>query len=123
VRVETAQSFDQPYGALVNLGVGLADHAQRRHPVPTLEQQIAQRGFKRLVNRLIQTQRAKHGVAAQACDDLAFARQDAGLRTAQQLIAAERYQVRAGPQAVGYQRLVDAERAQVHHAAAAQILV
>jgi hypothetical protein len=72
---------------------------------------------------LVQTQRAEQRIAAQARDDFRLAGQDAGLRTAQQFIAAERNQIRAGQQAVGNQRLVDAERAQVDHAAAAQIFV
>ena len=49
--------------------------------------------------------------------------ENAGLRSAEQFVAAERDQVRAGRQAVGNQRLVDAEGAQVDDAAAAQILV
>ena len=67
----------------------------------SFQQQMAQRGFERLVNHLVQPQRAKHGIAPQARDDLRFSRQDARLRPAQQFIAAERNQVRAGPQAVG----------------------
>ena len=52
-----------------------------------------------------------------------LARDDARLRPAEQLVAAEGNQVRAGRQAVGDQRLVDAEGAQVDDAAAAEVLV
>ena len=72
---------------------------------------------------LIQTQRAEHGIATQSRDDLRLARQDAGLRTTQHLIAAERDQVGAGAQAIGNQRLIHSECAQIDEAAAAQIFV
>jgi hypothetical protein len=84
---------------------------------------VAQRGFERLVDHFVQAQRPEHGVTAQARDDFRSPRQDAGLRAAQQLIAAERNQVGAGLQAVGNQRLADAECAQVRNATAAQVFV
>ena len=49
--------------------------------------------------------------------------EDPRLRTAEQFIAAERNQVRAGVDALGDQRFVDAERPEVGNAAAAQILI
>ena len=85
---------------------------------------IAQRGFQRLVDHLVEPQRAKHGLRRRRATRSRASRQDAGLRSAEQLIAAEGDQVRAG--------LADCREtsgssmpngAQVDDAAAAQILV
>ena len=55
--------------------------------------------LQRLVDQLIQAQRAKQRIAAQPRDQFRPARQNPGLRPAQQLVAAEGDQVRAGLQA------------------------
>ena len=48
----------------------LADHGERGNVVPSLQQQVAQRGFERLVDHLIDAQGAEQRIAAQARDDL-----------------------------------------------------
>ncbi len=79
--------------------------------------------FERLVNRLIEPQRAEQRIATQPRDNLGLSGEDAGLRAAEQFIAAEGHQIGAGAQAIGDERLVDAERAQIGQAAAAEILI
>ena len=110
-------------GAGADLVGRLPDHGQRRHRVPAFQQQVAQVAFERLADELVQPQRAEQRIAPQARDDLRLPGEDAGLRPAQQLIAAERDQVDAGLQTVGDQRLVNAERPQIHHASAAQVFI
>ena len=84
---------------------------------------MAQRGFERVDGHLVHTQHAEQRVAAQALDKRGIAGQDARLGTAQELIAAEGNEARAGGEAGGGQRLVDAERPEVRHASAAQVFV
>ena len=76
-----------------------------------------------LVDHLVQAQGAEQGIAAQARDQLRAAGENSGLRSAEQFVAAEGHQIHAGGEAVGDQRLLDAEGAQVDHAAAAQVFV
>ena len=63
------------------------------------------------------------GIAAQARDQFGLPGEDPRLRTTEKFVAAERYQVRAGLQALRHQGLIDAEGPQVHQTAAAEVLV
>src|SRR5205085_1498027 len=67
--------------------------------------------------------RPEQRIAPQSRDDFGFSGEDTGLRPTEQLVAAEGDQIDAGLKAFRDQRLLDAEGAQVHHAAAAEILV
>jgi hypothetical protein len=60
--------------------------------------------FERLDDQLVHAKRAVHGIAAHARDQLSIARDDAGLRSAQQLVATERKQIYARRHAVAHQR-------------------
>ena len=63
------------------------------------------------------------GLRAEACDKVGASGQNARLRAAQQLVAAEGDQVHARAKAVAHQGLVDAEGPQVGQAAAAQVFI
>ena len=110
-------------GACADRLRGLTQHGERGHAVPTLQHQIAECGFEHLADELIQAQRAEERIAAQARDQFGASGEEAGLRTAEQFIATERDQVHAGFQALGDERFLDAEGAQVHDAAAPEIFV
>src|SRR5262245_56179882 len=90
---------------------------------PPFQENISQCILERLINHLVEPERAKQRIAAKPRDNLRLAREDAGLRPSQKLVATEGNQVGAGSKAVGNKRLVDAERAQIHDATAAQILI
>jgi len=120
---QTAELCEQAFGAGADLGGAQADHAQRGHFVPALEEHAAQCGFERVQDQLVETQRAVERIPAQAGDEIGRARQQAGLRASQELVAAEGHQIGALPQTGGGERLVDPISAQIRHAAAAQILV
>ena len=73
---------------------------------------------------VLSSRRARNsGLRRRRVDQVGASRQDAGLRAAQQLVAAEGDQARAGGEALRDQRLLDAEGPQIGHAAAAQVLV
>ena len=95
-------SREQRFGAPVDFLGQLPDHGQRGDLVPPFQQEIAQRRFERLVDQLIDAEGAEQGIAAQARDQVGFADEQAGLRSAEKLVAAERDQVRAG--AAGFPR-------------------
>ena len=59
-------------------------------------------------HQLVQPQRAEHGIAADARDEVGVARDDPGLRAAQQFVAAERDQVDPGGAGCLRQRFVQA---------------
>ena len=95
---------------------GLADHGQRRHLVPAFQQQMCAGALERLVDQLVEPQRAEQRIAAQARDQLRLAGENSGLRSAEQLVAAEGDQVGAGragcrrPAARRCRRLADRRR-------------
>ncbi len=120
---EVAQLAGQALAARPQFLGRLGDHSQRRDLIPPFQEQIPQSGFESLVNQLVEPQRAKHRIAAQARDQLPVARQNPGLRATQKLVAAEGNQIRARADALGHQRFFHAERAQVGDAAAAQVLI
>ncbi len=80
--------------------------------------------LQRRENQLVAAQRAEKRVALDRGNQFRFARDDAGLRAAQQLIAAEADQVHAAAQHLGGRGLVfEASHARgFNHRAAAQIL-
>src|SRR5260370_21918387 len=57
----------------------LAQHGERRHVVPAFQQYFAQSVLERLVDQLIEPQRAKQRVAAQACDQVVTPGENSGL--------------------------------------------
>ncbi len=66
-----------------------ANHAKRGNFVNRAAQVGLQGGFKRGDGELIDTQRAKEWIAADAFDDFFFPRDNSSLRASQQLISAE----------------------------------
>ena len=65
----------------------------------------AQRGLERRQRELVDAQRARQRVPAAGCDRIGAAGQDAGLRTAEQLVAREADEIAAVAQGVARERL------------------
>ena len=81
--------LDESRGAAAQLFPRLTDHPHDRQIGPAFKQQGAQRGLHHGHRHLVNTQGPEHWVAAQARDQLGTAREDAGLGTAEELVAAE----------------------------------
>jgi len=82
-------------GASFDFAGSLPDHSQRRYLIPLLEEQTPQRPFERLIDQLVEPQRAEQRIAPQTRNRFRLARQNPGLGPAQKFIAAERHQIHA----------------------------
>ena len=102
----------------------LPDHGERGNPVPTFQQQIAERRFERLVDHLVEPQRAEQRIAAQACDEVRLARPACPACGPPSSLSPLK-ETRSAPalEAFGDERFVDAEGAEVDDAAAAEVFV
>ncbi len=104
-----------------DVGGGKANHAQRGDFVVGGAEIGAERGFERGDGELVHAERAKERMAADFCDEIAFAGDDAGLRAAEKFVAAEHHDVRARFDAVANERLGDAVSGKIDEAAGAEI--
>ena len=66
-----------------------------RESLPPLENQVTKRGFERLRDQLVDSQRAKEWIAPQSRDQLRVADDQSRLRTSQQLVAGKRNDIDA----------------------------
>src|SRR2546422_446272 len=99
------------------------DHAPGGDSLEVAAQVQGDGGFERGNGQLVDAQGAEQRVLADSRQRLALAGDDAGLRAAQQLVAAEGDYVDARLEARRHLRLVlDPERREVNQAAAAQVL-
>ena len=90
-----------------------------RQPGPVQPERRRQRRERRLVGPC----RPGERIAPEPCDELGPSDDEAGLRPADQLVAAERHQVRAGGQPLARRRLVgEAERRRVEEGPAAEVV-
>ena len=77
-------------------------HAERQHPVHRHRlgrasgEVLQQRGLERRVGQLVHAERAHQGMATQLVDQRLASGEDAGLRAAEQLVAAEAHEIDAG---------------------------
>ena len=109
------------FGAAFYVAGGEANHAQRGDFVVRGAEVGAERCFERGDGELVYAERAEKRVAANFCDEVAFAGDDAGLRAAEKFVAAEHHDVRAGFDAVAHERLDDAVRGEIDEAAGAEV--
>jgi hypothetical protein len=101
------------------------DHAEQREALgePVGIEVEAQRGFERGHGQLVDAEGAHERVARAAIDAGLAADEDAGLRAAQELVAAEEDEVGAGLDAAAGQRFTgEAELAEVDQGAAADVV-
>ena len=90
----------QPLGPRGNLLLGEAHHAQSRNGIQTSLQIERDRRFQRGNRQLIHAQGAEQRILANPFERFALSDQDAGLRAAQQLVAAESDDIHARLQAL-----------------------
>ena len=100
-----------------------ANHAQCGNFVERAAKVCVERDFESGDRELVHAQRAEERIAADAFDEFAFAGDDAGLRAAEQFVAAEADDVDAGVAAGARDRLIDSAGGEIGEAAGAEILV
>ena len=108
-------------GAAFYVAGGYANHPQRRDFVVGCAKVRAERGFERGDGELVDAESAEQRMAADARDDFFFSGDDAGLRPAEQFVAAEHHNVGAGFDAVADERLGDSGGGEIDEAAGAEV--
>ena len=94
-----ADELGQPLGTRADRLAGLAEHPQHRDLARGSVEVQRERPFERGERELVGAQRALERVAPQALDEVGAADDDPGLRAAEQLVAGEADEVRAGRRA------------------------
>ncbi len=112
---------EEIFGAAFDVRSCRANHAQRGDFVVRGAEIGAERGFERGDGEFVHAKRAEERVAADFCDEIFFAGDDAGLWAAKKFVAAEHHNVRASFDAVTDERLGDAMSGEVDEAAGAKI--
>jgi len=98
-------------------------NTERWNRLPVLSEQMLERDFKRFNDQLVDTKRPVHRIAADALNQFTVSSDNYTLRSAKQLIAAERYNIDACRQTIGNYRLINSVRVQIYETSAAEVFV